>query len=82
MHNLPSKEEIIEGWEYILTHKAGSMEDLIRTTINTLRGNPDLDRQKAIDTWSHIVAREKLSPAMSRRIDATLYYMLRSSAGE
>ena len=80
---MTSKEELIEGWEYVLTHKKGSLgnlEELIQTTINVLRGNTDPNRQKAINTWSHMVAREKFGTDMSRRIDATLYYMMRAGS--
>ena len=81
--NIPSKEELIEGWEYVLSHKTGSLgrlEELIQTTINVLRGNTDPNRQKAINTWTHMLSHEKLDPSMSKRIDATLYYMFRSNS--
>ena len=80
--SIPSKEELIKGWEYVLTHKLGplgELEELIQTSINVLRGDTDPNRQKAIDTWTRMVTHEKLGPDMMRRIDATLYYMIRSA---
>lgn len=78
--SIPSKEELIEGWEYVLAHRTksiGELENLIQTTVNVLRGNSETNRQKAINTWTRISVKEKLSSSMSRRIDATLYYLTR-----
>ena len=80
--NISSKEELIEAWEYVLSHDKGSLgglEELIQTSLNVLRGNTDPNRQKAINTWTHIISHEKLNPNMSKRIDETLYYMFRSN---
>lgn len=80
--DIPSKEEVIAGWEYVLAHKTGSigeLEDLYQVTLNVLRGNFDPNKQKAINTWTRILTHDKPSQSMTKRIDATLYYMLRST---
>lgn len=80
--SIPSKQELIEGWEYILTHHKGSLsalDELIQTSVNVLKGNPDPNKQKAIDTWTRILVKEKPGEHFAKLIDATLYYMTRST---